>query len=349
MKSRKESEKQDSATERDASGLGILNAPSDTLNRSISPSLVDPTSPQATLADSSFSEAATGGGPHQIPRKRVGGPSKVETLNNLMSVAKEISAHVATEDMNKKIGGTGHTPQMRIADVHDLDNEFAFVHFTDFTPTSPAGLDPMKEVTNSNSSQHITIDTMNKAALQSPSTIGEGSAKGTEPEDLGKAAGKLDATPLHVFRQFLKSSGERDAFIQRSDRFDALQTQRICTHLRNDYQVVPVKKAKKAEEQSATSSRIIKQREVADKMLTSMWAMMSFRWMVFGRLLMSPAHELFVATCGKNSTWKDSSLASGAGGEKDRKRVLDLGGIPVGECFFTRAQTIEALILTYII
>ncbi|RPB27653.1 hypothetical protein L211DRAFT_779448 [Terfezia boudieri ATCC MYA-4762] len=215
---------------------------------------------------------------------------------------------------------------MRIDDVRDLENEFAFAHTTDRTPTSPADFATTKGVKpNSNSSLPFSINTAEDVSLQPPSTLGGSSANGTVPEDL---ADKLDATPLCAFRQFLKSSGERDAFIQRSDRFDALQTQRICTHLRNDYQVVPVKKAKKLEEQSATSNRIIKQREVADKMLTSMWAMMSFRWMAFGRLLVSPAHELLVATCEKKSIRRDSS---GTESEQDRKRILDLGGIPVGD------------------
>ncbi|KAF8429003.1 hypothetical protein EV426DRAFT_527662 [Tirmania nivea] len=230
--------------------------------------------------------------------------------------------------MNKKARGTGYTPQVRIADVYDLDNEFAFAHFTDYTLTSPADLDTTKEVINPNPILTISTNTLKEVDLQSPPTIGGDSAKGAEPEDL---ADKLDAIPLHIFRQFLKSSGERDAFIQRTDRFDALRTQRICTHLRSDYQVVPVKAAKKPEEQSATSSRIIKEREVADKMLTSMWAMMSFRWMAFGRLLVSPAHELLAATCRKKSTRRESSLSSGTRHGKDRKRILDLAGIPVGD------------------
>jgi len=340
VKLRKGPERQeDSAMQEGANGLGILNVPSDTSNRPISPSPTNPTGPQATPADSSFSETATGGDPHRIQRKRVGSSNRVETLNNLMSAAKEISAHVAAEDITKKSGGTGYTPQMRIADVCDLDNEYAFAHSTDLTPISPTDLNTTKEMINPNS---ISIDTTKEVSLQSSSTIGENGAK----EDL---ADRPDATPLRVFRQFLKSSGESDAFIQRSDRFDALQTQRICTHLRNDYQIVPVKKAKKPEDQSATSSRIIKQREVADKMLTSMWSMMSFRWMAFGRLLVSPAHELLVATCGKKSTRGDSGLSSRTRGGEDRKRVLDLGGIPVGEYFFAGAQTMEAPILTYLI
>ena len=321
-KQEEEEEEEEAEMGKDANGLGIFNVPSDTSNRSTSPSPADPTGPQASPAVPSFSGTATDGSSHQNPRGRVG---DVETLAN------EISAHAATEDVYEKIGVT---PQTRIADACDLNNEFALACFTDFTPMTSADPGTIEGVTSPNSNPPIVIDAVEEDAPQFSPTSEKNNVKSVEPEDLGKVADSLDATPLRVFCQFLESSGEHDAFIQRSDRFYALQTQRICTHLRNDHQVAPVKKAKKAEKQSIISSMVIQQREIEDKMLTSMWVMMSFRWMAFGRLLVSPTHELLDTTCGKQSARGDSGLSSGTGGREDRKRVLDLGGIPVGEYFF---------------
>lgn len=340
-KSKRESVKEpfkheDTEVEETADELGPSTVPSN-VPRPSTPSSTDPYSHPAASVAPSLPGAASGDSPHRIPRKRVGSSSKVETLNNLMLVAKEISAHVAGEEINRHIGGTGYTPQMRIADVRDLD-EFAFASFTDSTPTTPLRSEAMDKDIGFDSNSHSGFITMEQGTTQptphlTSSTSDNNNTRITEPEEVTKDADKPDATYLRVFRQFMKSSGENDAFIHRADRFDALQTQRICTHLRNDYQVAPVKKAKKTEEQSSTSSAIIKQREVADKMLTSMWALMSLRWMTFGRLLVSPAHEMLAAGRAKRPNEADSRSQNSPRFEKSRKRVLDLGGTPVGTSY----------------
>ncbi|KAF8472526.1 hypothetical protein BDZ91DRAFT_437013 [Kalaharituber pfeilii] len=263
---------------------------------------------------------------YKIPRKDVGSLSKAEALNTLMSEAKEISKHV---------GGTGYTPQMRITDVRDLDNEFAFTAFN--SPKSSPRLNTMKEVVvpDTHGTSPIALDTMKEVVIE-PAQCTQSPAEASSEKEVGetnKEAPKPDATYLRVFRQFLKSSGENDAFIHRCPRFDALQTQRICTHLRHDYPAVPVRKAKNPAESTSKSSRMIRQREVADQMLTSMWALMSLRWMMFGHVIISPAQRILAAANAKKSATVDSRHLQAATGspEKDRKRVLDLGGNPIGD------------------
>ncbi|KAI5809938.1 hypothetical protein DFH27DRAFT_467236, partial [Peziza echinospora] len=160
-----------------------------------------------------------------------------------------------------------------------------------------------------------------------------------EAEDLAQK--KPDATHLHVFRQFLKNSGQDDAFIHRFPRFDALQTQRICTHLRSDYAIEPLKGSKQAPTEEAVSrtTKILRQREVADQMLTGMWALMAHRWLTFGKLLISPAQEEMAGVRARKPT-RSPSGKLGAGsvptrsisrGDTERRRVLDLGGAPIGD------------------
>ncbi|KAL7274298.1 hypothetical protein RUND412_002806 [Rhizina undulata] len=156
-----------------------------------------------------------------------------------------------------------------------------------------------------------------------------------EPKDESDLRG--DPTFLQAFRTFVKQSGDLDPFIQRMPRYDALQAQRICGNMK-------VVNTKKKAPPPKPKSRIIKQREAEDKIATSLWALMAVKWMNFGKTLSSPAHEILLAASAKRltrrATIKQNSRAThtlGASTPKvetpdgERRRVLDLSGLPVAD------------------
>jgi hypothetical protein len=80
--------------------------------------------------------------------------------------------------------------------------------------------------------------------------------------------------------------------------------------------------------------------------MTSLWALMAGRWLNFGKMIVSPAHEQLLASCMQSRTKRSkrdtigiTQLLSEAGIHnvsehvsviKEKRRVLDLGGAPVG-------------------
>jgi hypothetical protein len=80
--------------------------------------------------------------------------------------------------------------------------------------------------------------------------------------------------------------------------------------------------------------------------MTNLWALMSARWLSFGRIITSPAHDNLLRAS-KNHLARRATLrkdrratqmlASAAGAappsgnpDQERRRVLDLGGQPIG-------------------
>lgn len=157
-----------------------------------------------------------------------------------------------------------------------------------------------------------------------------------------------DSSYLRAFRAFVKGSGDLDPFVHRMPRFDALQAQRICSHLRKDYPLIAGMNKRKsgAPKISGSTSATARQREVGEEILTSLWALMALRWMNFGRVVISPGHETLLAASAKRLTRRATvkmdqratqmleNVASVA--DHERRRVLDLGGLPIGMMTFTK-------------
>ena len=279
---------------------------------------------------------------HRIPRKQVRSPQKAKALlDGFMSEARDISK------LNEH---TGYMPQMRIVDVQDIDSGFGYSNYKD-TPVASPNTDTMKEVVSSSPEPALASAGMDtkEVVFEQPTVTGNTSGteqgKEAEGEELCEVIEKPtghDTTHYRVFRQFLKTSGENDAFIHRFPRFDALQAQRICTHLREEYPLVPKQNGEAAKASSKTR-KMVRQREIGDQMLTSMWGLMAFRWLMFGRVILSPAYEGLAAASAerlsKRSSAKSKGSATGMIGsmtsderaEGVRSRVLDLGGNPIGK------------------
>lgn len=159
-----------------------------------------------------------------------------------------------------------------------------------------------------------------------------------------------DSSYLRAFRAFIRGSGDLDPFIHRMPRFDALQAQRICSHLRKDYPLVAAinKRKSNTPKTPGTTSAAFGQKEVGEEILTNMWALMAFKWMNFGRVVISPGHETLLAASAKRLTRRTTvkmdqratqmleNMASVA--DHERRRVLDLGGLPIGMIIFTKAS-----------
>ncbi|KAI5850266.1 hypothetical protein DFP73DRAFT_473054 [Morchella snyderi] len=154
-----------------------------------------------------------------------------------------------------------------------------------------------------------------------------------------------DSSYLRAFRTFVKSSGENDSFVHRMPRFDALQAQRICSHLRQDYPLIAGgSKRRSAGGKTAGGNVPAKQREVGEEILTSLWALMALRWMNFGRVIISPGHETLLAASAKRLTRRatvkmdqratqmlENVVVEGSVPDHERRRVLDLGGLPIAD------------------
>jgi hypothetical protein len=165
----------------------------------------------------------------------------------------------------------------------------------------------------------------------------------TNPEDQGKP----DSSYLRAFRTFIKVSGDDDAFISRLTRFEALQAHRICANLRKDYSVQATPKKRRATKTKKSSH--VKTREASEEIMTSLWALMATRWLNNGQIIISPAHHQLQSGPSKRrggttspaatmrsdiasprSAGGRASLLRGGSDDPERRRVLDLGGMPVG-------------------
>ncbi|KAI5819228.1 hypothetical protein BZA77DRAFT_350824 [Pyronema omphalodes] len=168
--------------------------------------------------------------------------------------------------------------------------------------------------------------------------------------DVQTSSSEADATPspglkpdpayLRAFRSFVKASANNDAFVSREPRFDAIQAHRICSHLREDFplQVTPSKRRpSNATLRPKTQDGAARLREASEEIMTSLWALMAGRWLNFGKMIFSPAHEILVqAGRRKRGTMRPESAVVAAILEKkeppqERRRVLDLGGMPVAD------------------
>lgn len=164
-----------------------------------------------------------------------------------------------------------------------------------------------------------------------------------------------DSSYLRAFRTFVKSAGENDSFVHRMPRFDALQAQRICSHLRQDYPLIAGgSKRRSAGGKAAGGNVFAKHREVGEEILTSLWALMALRWMNFGRVIISPGHETLLAASAKRLTRRatvkmdqratqmlENVVVEGSVPDHERRRVLDLGGLPIGMHSFTTAYLLR--------
>lgn len=154
-----------------------------------------------------------------------------------------------------------------------------------------------------------------------------------------------DSSYLRAFRTFVKSSGDLDPFVHRMPRFDALQAQRICSHLRNDYPLIAGMNRRKSSTSKplGATSAAARQREVGEEILTSLWALMALRWLNIGRVVISPGHETLLAASAKRLTRRatvkmdqratqmlENVTVEVSVADHERRRVLDLGGLPIG-------------------
>ncbi|PWW79392.1 hypothetical protein C7212DRAFT_273029 [Tuber magnatum] len=179
----------------------------------------------------------------------------------------------------------------------------------------------------------------------SPKTIkNEGDEKSAASVIEKEETPKTDSSYLKAFRGFVKRSGDSDPFIHRMPRFDALQAQRICSHLRSDYPLVSSGKKAKSGSPNGVVTATVRQREAEEEILTSLWALMALRWMNFGRVVISPGHDTLLAASAKRLTRRATTkmdqratqmlenVSSGVHtGSHERRRVLDLGGAPIAD------------------
>lgn len=192
---------------------------------------------------------------------------------------------------------------------------------------------PTEEDVDAPTDQTTTTSTSTKRDPSPPKTTEEIPAAATVE------APKVDSSYLKAFRGFIRGSGDSDPFIHRMPRFDALQAQRICSHLKNDYPLVTNNNKKKSAPARPTGAK----KEAGEEILTSLWALMAMRWMNFGRVVISPGHETLLAASAKRLNKRavtkmdvraTQMLGKVSGeiplGSVERRRVLDLGGQPIG-------------------
>ncbi|EWC46335.1 hypothetical protein DRE_04506 [Drechslerella stenobrocha 248] len=155
-----------------------------------------------------------------------------------------------------------------------------------------------------------------------------------------------DPAYLVAFKKFLKPSVHSDAFVCRQTRFDAFQTRRICNELPHEYRPLPscppdaeAEAAKAAAAAAAADSWHIgsapivlsttpeqrRAKEVNDEITSRLWVFMASRWLHYGRILVSPAHDIL------NQSGMERRKNKSADPSPTRRRVLDLGGAPVAD------------------
>lgn len=164
--------------------------------------------------------------------------------------------------------------------------------------------------------------------------------------------GRLDAAYLRAFKAILKTSGEADPFNYRLPRYDRVQAQRITNGPTSDNGInsSPVRRSSKARRNSKA-----RQDAAKEDIITNMYALMAVRWLEFGKVITSPAHETLLAASvahlkrratvkmDKRATQMLASVGEASGSAaavnegETRRRVLDLGGLPVGK--HSRADT----------
>ncbi|KAK6543993.1 hypothetical protein TWF694_000708 [Orbilia ellipsospora] len=152
-----------------------------------------------------------------------------------------------------------------------------------------------------------------------------------------------DPAYLTAFKKFLKPSVHSDAFICRQTRFDAFQTRRICNELPHEYRPLPPPPPKIEEppapvtethihwrfddrpKVSSVSPEKRRAKEVQDEINSRLWVFMAAKWLHYGRILISPAHDILT------QAGIDRKKNRNAVPPPIRRRVLDLGGAPVAD------------------
>ncbi|KAF3906246.1 hypothetical protein ABW20_dc0102255 [Dactylellina cionopaga] len=152
-----------------------------------------------------------------------------------------------------------------------------------------------------------------------------------------------DPAYLVAFKKFLKPSVHTDAFICRQTRYDGFQTRRICNDLPHEYRPLPpcppgaepeparlpIHRATWMDEGPRVLSITPEQRrakEVTDEITSRLWVCMAAKWLQYGRILISPAHDIL-----NQSSLERRRNKSAAIPPPTRRRVLDLGGAPVAD------------------
>ncbi|KAF3933975.1 hypothetical protein ABW19_dt0208515 [Dactylella cylindrospora] len=151
-----------------------------------------------------------------------------------------------------------------------------------------------------------------------------------------------DPAYLIAFKKFLKPSVHTDAFVSRQTRFDGFQTRRICNELPHEYRPLPppppkaepeptpqpAKPSWQMEEEDRVLSMTPEQRrakEVSDEITSRLWVFMAAKWLHYGRILVSPAHDIL------NQAAQERRKNKNAVPPPVRRRILDLGGAPVAD------------------
>ncbi|KAK6501784.1 hypothetical protein TWF481_009609 [Arthrobotrys musiformis] len=151
-----------------------------------------------------------------------------------------------------------------------------------------------------------------------------------------------DPSYLVAFKKFLKPSVHSDAFVCRQTRFDSFQTRRICNELPHEYRPLPPPPPKAAEpvepephnfswqfdqgpRVSSMTPEKRRAKEVNDEITSRLWVFMAAKWLHYGRILISPTHEILNQAALERRRNKDNAQAT------IRRRILDLGGAPVAD------------------
>lgn len=153
-----------------------------------------------------------------------------------------------------------------------------------------------------------------------------------------------DPSYLVAFKKFLKPSVHSDAFICRQTRFDSFHTRRICNELPHEYRPLPPPPPKAAEPEpepqkspratwqfdegprvSSMTPEKRRAKEVNDEITSRLWVFMAAKWLHYGRILISPTHEILVQAARERRRNKAN------GPIQIRRRILDLGGAPVAD------------------
>ncbi|KAF3158627.1 hypothetical protein TWF751_001349 [Orbilia oligospora] len=153
-----------------------------------------------------------------------------------------------------------------------------------------------------------------------------------------------DPSYLVAFKKFLKPSVHSDAFVCRQTRFDSFQTRRICNELPHEYRPLPPPPPKAAEPEpepqkspratwqfdegprvSSMTPEKRRAKEVNDEITSRLWVFMASKWLHYGRILISPTHEILIQAALERRRNKAN------GPVPIRRRILDLGGAPVAD------------------
>jgi len=151
-----------------------------------------------------------------------------------------------------------------------------------------------------------------------------------------------DPAYLVAFKSFLRSAVHSDAFVSKQPRFDAVQTRRICNETSHEYRPLPpppfeMTEAPSVQDPSLPVRKLLtpeerRVKQVTEEITTRLWVFAASRWLNYGRLLTSPAHELlYQSSLSEQRRPKQRSMSVMSTKSGTRRKVLDLGGAPVAD------------------